>query len=52
MSGDIKKLQDVATQFPDIIKKETVYAKKAHTLVRLGKVVDASLAFKAPSEFG
>ena len=52
MSGDIKKLQDVATQFSDIIKKETVYAKKAHTFVRLGKVVDASLAFKAPSEFG
>lgn len=46
LSKDIEELHDVATQFPDIIKKVTIYAKKAHTPVRLGKVADASLGFK------
>ena len=46
MSGDIEELHDVATQFPDIIKKVTAYAKKAPSPVRLGKVVDPSLGFK------
>ena len=46
LSKDIEEVHDVAEQFPDIIKKVTIYAKKAHTPVRLGKVVDASLGFK------
>ena len=50
MSGNIEELQDVTTQIPDIIKKVTAYAKKAHTPDRLGKVVDASLGFKGLSQ--
>ena len=46
LSKDIEELHDVATQFPDIIKKVTTYAKKAHAPVRLGKVINASLGFK------
>ena len=46
MSGGIEELHDVATQYPDIIKKVTSYAKGAHAPVRLGKVIDASLGFK------
>jgi hypothetical protein len=50
LSKDIEELHDVATQFPDIIKKVAACAKKAHTPVRLGKVVDASLGFKGHSK--
>ena len=50
MSGGTEELQDVASQIPDIIKKVTAYAKKAHTPDRLGKVVDASLGFKGLSQ--
>ena len=50
MSGGIEELQDVASQFPDIIKKVTAYAKKAASPVRLGKVIDASLGFKGHSQ--
>jgi arylsulfatase A-like enzyme len=46
LSKDIEELHDVATQFPDIIERMKTYAKKAHTPVRLGKVLDASLGFK------
>ena len=46
MSGGIEELQDVASQFPDIIKKVTAYAKKAASPVWLAKVVDASPGFK------
>ena len=49
-SRDIEELNDVASQYPDIIKKVTAYAKKAHTPDRLGKVVDASLGFKEHSK--
>ena len=33
MSGGIEEFHDVATQFPDIIKRVTSYAKIAHTPV-------------------
>jgi hypothetical protein len=46
LSKDIEELHDGATQFPDIIERMKTYAKKAHTPVRLGKVLDASLGFK------
>ncbi|MDA8806297.1 hypothetical protein N9N55_03630 [Opitutales bacterium] len=46
LSKDIEEVHDVAGQFPDIIKKVTTYAKKAHAPVRLGKVINASLGFK------
>jgi len=50
ISRDIEELNDVASQFPDIIKKVTAYAKRAHAPVRLGKVIDASLGFKRHSQ--
>jgi hypothetical protein len=50
LSKDIEELHNVATQYPDIIKKVTSYAKRAHTPVRLGKVIDASLGFKGHKE--
>jgi len=45
LSKDIEEVHDVAGQFPDVIKKVTTYAKKAHAPVRLGKVINASLGF-------
>ena len=50
LSKDIEELNNVATQYPDIIKKVTSYAKRAHAPVRLGKVIDASLGFKGHKE--
>jgi arylsulfatase A-like enzyme len=50
LSKDIEELDDVADQFPDIIEKMTAYARNAHTPVRLGKVLDASLGFKGHKE--
>ena len=46
LSKDIEELHDVAAQYPEIIEKMKKYAKQAHTPVRLGKVLDASLGFK------
>jgi arylsulfatase A-like enzyme len=46
LSQDLEELHDVADQYPDILEKMTMYAKKAHTPPRLGKVLDASLGFK------
>ena len=45
LSKDIEEVHDVAGQFPDVIKKVTTNAKKAHAPVRLGKVINASLGF-------
>ena len=50
LSKDIEEFRNVATQYPDIIKKVTSYAKRAHAPVRLGKVIDASLGFKGHKE--
>ena len=50
LSKDIEELHDVAAQYPKIIEKMKKYAKQAHTPVRLGKVLDASLGFKGHSK--
>lgn len=50
MSKDIEELHDVAAKHPEIIEQMKRYVKEAHTLVRLGEVLDASLGFKGHSK--
>ena len=46
LSKDLEELNHVADQHPEILEKMKMYAKEAHSPVRLGKVLDASLGFK------
>ncbi len=46
LSTDIEELNNVAAQHSDILEKMMRYAKKAHTQVRSGQILDASMGFK------
>lgn len=46
LSTDIEELNDVAAQHSDILEKMMRYAKKAHTQILAGQILDASMGFK------
>ena len=50
LSTDIEELNDVATQYPDILEKMTQYAMEAHTPVREGEILDPYMGFKGHDE--
>ena len=50
LSTDVEELNDVATQYPDILEKMTQYAEDAHTPVREGEILDPALGFKGHYE--
>ena len=46
LSTDIEELNDVAAQHSDILEKMMRYAGEAHTRIRSGQILDASMGFK------
>ena len=50
LSTDIEELNNVAAQHSDILEKMMRYAREAHTQVRSGQILDASMGFKGHDE--